>query len=225
MVFHDSSLENRTNGRGRVQEYTAIELRQFRLREPGLSHVSEEGIPTLEDVLDLLPLNLWINIHLKGSGLEPGKSWWNRWIKHSSGTSPGDAVARVIATSNRQHQAFLACGPENAAAARQVLPEILLCHNRRSHVENSRFIEEAIASGVRFVQFGEHRPHTAELIAQLELKGIWTTYACADDLVVTRRLLKEGIRFPLADGIHTLAPHFAELGIQRLNFSMAGRCG
>lgn len=216
MVFHDSRLDQRTDGRGFVRDHTAAELQRFRLRRTPEADFSDERIPTLAKVLELLPLNIWINIHLKGSGHDTGASWWRRWLKSRGEPLAGPGVAAAIAAAHRRHQAFLTCGLENAAAAKAALPEILICHNRRSLVANAQFLEEASAIGATFVQFGTHRPYTSELIAQVESRGIWTTFACAPDLASARKLLAEGIRFPLVDPIEDVVAHWSELGLPPL---------
>src|SRR6185503_16545383 len=103
---------------------------------------------------------------------------------------------------------FLTCGPENAVAARKVDPNILVCHNRRSLVPTDQFLEEATTNGAAFVQFGWHRPYTQALIAEIDSRGIKTTYACATDLLSTQKLLADGIRFPLVDHIEDVALHW-----------------
>ena len=216
MVFHDSRLDKRTDGRGFVRDHTAAELQRFRLRKHPEAGLSDERIPTFAEVLDLLPLNIWINIHLKGSGLDTGANWWRRWFKSRGEPLAGPSVAAAIAAANRRHQAFLTCGPENTAAAKTVLPEILICHNRRSLVANAQFLEEATAIGSTFVQFGTHRPYTPELLAHVESRGMRTTFACASDLASVRQLLADGIRFPLVDHVEDIVPHWSELGLSPL---------
>lgn len=216
MVFHDSKLEDCTNGRGLLRSHTATELQRLRLRRGEGAALADEGIPTLAEALKILPLNIWINIHLKGSALDAGANWWRRWFKSPGEPLAGANVTAVIVAAQRQHQAFLTCGPENATAARQVTPEILICHNRRSLVPNDRFLEEATTSGAAFMQFGWHRPYTPALLAEINARGIKTTYACATDLPSTQKLLADGIRFPLVDQVEAVAPHWSALELSPL---------
>jgi glycerophosphoryl diester phosphodiesterase len=224
MVFHDSSLDSHANGLGKVKDFTASELKQFRLRLPEKDGLSSECIPTLSDVLAILPLNIWVNIHLKGRGIGTSTSWLRKWWRRTDGLAPGAAVAKVVAATGRQHQVFLVCGPENARAARQVLPQILICHNRsRGVVDGLQYTEQAIADKAAFIQFSYQIPYTTDLIALLESAGIKTTYACTHDLETTRRVLEDGIRFPLVDHAQNVAPQMELLGLKRLVAQMPSR--
>ncbi|THF79936.1 glycerophosphodiester phosphodiesterase [Cohnella fermenti] len=65
VVIHDEKLKRTTNGRGRVQDYTADEL--GRLDAGSWFHPSfaGESVPTLEEVLRLLGGKLKLNVELK----------------------------------------------------------------------------------------------------------------------------------------------------------------
>jgi glycerophosphoryl diester phosphodiesterase len=53
MVIHDETIDRTTNGKGFVNQFTALELKKY-------------GIPTLTEVLDLANRHCFINIELKG---------------------------------------------------------------------------------------------------------------------------------------------------------------
>lgn len=55
MVIHDETIDRTTNGKGFVNQFTALELKKY-------------GIPTLTEVLDLASQKCFINIELKGIG-------------------------------------------------------------------------------------------------------------------------------------------------------------
>lgn len=58
-VIHDDKLERTTNGKGSLQSYSTAELR-------ALDAGNGARIPFLEEVIDLLPESLLLNIELKG---------------------------------------------------------------------------------------------------------------------------------------------------------------
>jgi len=60
-VIHDSELTRTTNGSGRVSERTLRELRQ-------LDAGNGAQIPFLEEVFDVIPEHIGINVELKGPG-------------------------------------------------------------------------------------------------------------------------------------------------------------
>ena len=55
IVIHDETIDRTTNGKGFVNQFTALELKKY-------------GIPTLIEVLELVNRNCFVNIELKGIG-------------------------------------------------------------------------------------------------------------------------------------------------------------
>ena len=61
LVIHDEKLSRTTNGRGRLREHSLSELRR-------LDAGAGEHIPTLAEVLSLVPPSVLLNVELKGLG-------------------------------------------------------------------------------------------------------------------------------------------------------------
>jgi len=64
VVIHDDTLERTTNGTGRVSDCSLAELRQ-------LDAGAGARVPLLEEVLELLPASIGINVDLKGHNTAP----------------------------------------------------------------------------------------------------------------------------------------------------------
>jgi glycerophosphoryl diester phosphodiesterase len=64
VCFHDATLERTTNGSGPVSGKSRAELARLALRLPGGSR-NGEGIPSLEDLVDLLPTSVFLALELK----------------------------------------------------------------------------------------------------------------------------------------------------------------
>ena len=62
-VIHDATVDRTTDGRGPVSDYSIEELRK-------LDAGDGEAIPLLEEVLEVLPHDVGLNIELKGPGTE-----------------------------------------------------------------------------------------------------------------------------------------------------------
>ncbi|MDC6352844.1 MULTISPECIES: glycerophosphodiester phosphodiesterase [unclassified Robiginitalea] len=60
-VFHDETVDELTNGGGRIEEYNAFDLRQLILE-------GRHRIPLLQDVLKTIKAQVPLNIELKGAG-------------------------------------------------------------------------------------------------------------------------------------------------------------
>jgi glycerophosphoryl diester phosphodiesterase len=69
VVIHDETIDRTTNGKGAVNKLSLLELKSFRIvnkKDPNfLSEVALQ-IPTLQEVLDLVNQDCFINIELKG---------------------------------------------------------------------------------------------------------------------------------------------------------------
>ncbi|MFC6553355.1 glycerophosphodiester phosphodiesterase [Cohnella cellulosilytica] len=66
VVIHDGKLERTTNGKGRVIDYTAEQLGNLDAGSWLNASYSAEGVPALEQVLDLAAGKCRLNIELKG---------------------------------------------------------------------------------------------------------------------------------------------------------------
>ncbi len=65
VVFHDSRLQRTTNGRGRVRDMTLTELRKLSAGGWFDRRFEGEKIPLLDEVFDVVPPTMGINIELK----------------------------------------------------------------------------------------------------------------------------------------------------------------
>ena len=65
VVFHDSQLRRTTNGRGKVEQHALADLRRLSAGAWFDTTFSAERIPTLDEVLELLPRRVGVNIEIK----------------------------------------------------------------------------------------------------------------------------------------------------------------
>jgi len=70
VLMHDGSINRTTNGSGKVEDYTLEELKKFRLINPN-GTLSEESIPTFEEVLNLIHGNIMVDVDLKTDNVKP----------------------------------------------------------------------------------------------------------------------------------------------------------
>ena len=66
VVFHDKTLDKLTNGTGYIEKKTLLELQQLKVLG------SKYSIPTLEQVINTIGKNVFLNIELKGSNTAKG---------------------------------------------------------------------------------------------------------------------------------------------------------
>jgi glycerophosphoryl diester phosphodiesterase len=113
VVFHDSTVDRTTNGKGRISDLTLAEIKTLRIAGPPGSSDQQESIPTLEEVFSALPLSILINIELKNL------------------TTPFDklpeTVCRLIRDENKQDQVLVSSfNPLALSRFHRCLPDVPL---------------------------------------------------------------------------------------------------
>ena len=195
VIMHDETVDRTTNGTGKVSDLTLQQIRELDAGSWKAPEFKGVKIPTFDEVLDIMPVNIWLNIHLKGEGDLPVM------------------VTKKIESENRLHQAFLACSRAAAVLAREAVPQILICNMDRQE-ETSDYVKETIEMKADFIQLT--KPITAALSGHTKLlkeSGIRVNYFGTDSTEEIRTLYEYGVDFPLVnDIVHSI--HIAEeLGI------------
>ncbi len=70
VLMHDGTIDRTTNGSGKPENYTLLELKTFRLKMKD-GTLTNETIPTLEEALKVVLGNIMVDIDLKTDNLEP----------------------------------------------------------------------------------------------------------------------------------------------------------
>ena len=179
VIMHDPTVDRTTNGTGRVDELTFEEIRRLDAGIKKDNRFSGTKIPTLEEALDCLPRNIWINVHTSASNPEE--------------------IARIIIAKNRQHQAFMACGRQAAVAVKKEHPQMLICNMERQGEDVSRYIRETIEWKCDFLQL--HKLGTPEEMKTLKDAGVRINFFWANNPKHFRELIEAGVDFPLVDNM------------------------
>ncbi|MCG2462206.1 hypothetical protein K8352_15710 [Flavobacteriaceae bacterium F89] len=193
VVIHDRTLDRTTNGVGPVNGSTLAEIIKLDAGSWKSDKFSGEKVPTLQEVLRIMPKNVWLNIHLKG----------NRRL--------GVEVAQVVVSENRIPQSVIACERKAAQGVQNVSTEIAICNMERL---NSRtdYIDETIKKGYAFIQLKKSRNNGAfrSDIERLKKQGIHINYVQADTGVEMAELFDLGVNFILTDHLTELMDAFGE---------------
>ncbi len=196
VVIHDATVDRTTNGTGKVAELTFPEIRELDAGSWKSPEFKGELIPSLNEALEIMPDNIWLNIHLKGDDIL------------------GQLVAKVVEQENRLHQAFLACGADAAGKARSVVPDIMICNMDRKE-ENWDYVNGTIDMEADFIQLRRTiYPEFSEYIRLLHENGVRVNYFGTDDPDEIRMLFDYGVDFPLVDDIVGSIDVATELGIK-----------
>jgi glycerophosphoryl diester phosphodiesterase len=194
VVIHDKTVDRTTDGTGKVSDLTLAEIRAL---DAGIFKGEQfrgVRVPTLRETLEVMPQNIWLNVHLKGGELL------------------GSKVAAEIKRWGRLDQAFLACGYAAARAARQVCPEIMICNMHRQS-NSDAYIDDTIERNCQFIQL------TGKLVKPGQIKrlkdaGVKINYFGTDDPLVLRKLFELGVEFPLVDKLPEMMDTARGVGIK-----------
>jgi glycerophosphoryl diester phosphodiesterase len=195
--MHDATVDRTTNGSGRVAVLSLAELRKLDAGSWKSSRFQTEQIPTLDEALAVLPVNIWINVHLKGDEELARKA------------------ARQLAVDRRLQQSFLACDQALAAAAREVVPDIAICNMDRQQT-SEQYVKATIESGARFIQFLGSRPTAVDQIGLLHEHQIRVNFCCSNSPETLRKLFEAGVNFVLVDRLDEMLRAAEQAGVERL---------
>ncbi len=113
ILMHDVTVDRTTNGSGTVSELTLEEIKRLDAGGWKSGQFEGEKVPTLKEVLQIMPINIWLITHLRG------------------GREVGERVAQTIVEQERLHQVLLTCNSEAATAALNVDSRIMICMDRK----------------------------------------------------------------------------------------------
>ncbi|MBN2375048.1 MAG: hypothetical protein JXD22_01510 [Sedimentisphaerales bacterium] len=196
-LMHDATIDRTTNGKGKVSDFTLAELKGLDAGSWKGSEFANERIPTLDEALAIMPVNVWLNVHLKG------------------GAEMAEKVAERIVATGRLHQAFLACGKDAAHAAKQVEPNIQICNMERP-AKLQDYINETIGMKAEFIQLLTNNAVEPGHTKLLKENGVRINYYYGDEADKVVSLFETGVDFPLANRVGEMLKVAEEEGIERL---------
>lgn len=199
VIMHDETVDRTTNGKGNVSDLTYNYIRSLDAGIKTAEKFKGTLVPTFEEVLAVLPENIWLNCHLKGD------------------EAVGRAAADLIRKSGRLHQAFLTCSEKAAIGAKRQVPEILICNGENSYRRNTpKYVAETIGMKAEFIQL--LRPESGEdrklLIAALKANNVKINYFYAETAQELTTLFDQGVDFVLVNNLGELLPETEKLGIE-----------
>lgn len=195
VVMHDATIDRTTTGKGAVKNLTLDEIKMVDVKLEGDIYDNIK-VPTFEEALDCLPRNVWINVHVKpGEGI-------------------GVEACRLVMEKERLHQAFFACNKKEMDGIREICPEALICCMERQP-NPEQYIQNTLDWRCDFIQLTHD--YTEEEIHRLKNAGVKINFFGTDDPEKIRRLLKDGVDFPLVNYFTKDWPVVEDLGGFKLN--------
>ena len=195
VVLHDSTLDRTTNGKGLVSDWSLKELKTLDAGSFKATRFKGERIPTFQEVLGIMPENIWLNVHLKG------------------GTELAIAATKVIVEEQRLHQCFLACGTKAAEAAQKTDLRIKIC-NMEKQGNNLQYVRESINAGAEFIQLFGGMSVDPVLTKLARENKLTVNFCCTNDEATLKSLFKSGVEFPLVDDLAKMIKIAVDDGIK-----------
>ncbi len=182
VIMHDKTVDRTTNGSGVVSDLTLAEIKSLDAGSWKDSKFTGEKIPTFKETLEIMPQNIWLNIHIKG------------------GEELGEATAKVLTAEGRIHQGVIACGTDAARGVRKVNPKIMICNMERQE-NREEYVEETIKGKYQFIQLLKKRNdiNIKNDIEKLKENNIKVNYYYGDSTDEIRHLFEFGIDFILTN--------------------------
>lgn len=195
VIMHDPTVNRTTNGKGKVADLTFEDIRRLDAGSWKAPAFKGEKVPTLKETLDIMPRNIWLNIHLKG------------------GTEAGKQVATALIEQKRLQQAFLACDSAAARGAQAVAPAILICNMERQK-DAQDYVAQTIRQQAAFIQLtGKLTTNFPGYVKALKQHGIHINYFGAVPPEQLPSLFDIGIEFPLVNDLAGALKAIAALGL------------
>ncbi|MBT9187601.1 glycerophosphodiester phosphodiesterase [Zobellia russellii] len=197
IIMHDATVDRTTDGSGSVEDLTWNEIKQLDAGAWKSKKFKGERVPLLEEVLDIFPKNIWLNVHLKGD------------------KKLGIAVAKTILAKNRSHQAIIACNNESAKGVRQVNTNIMICNMERTSSRND-YIQTTTKGEFAAIQLLKKRDNTSILkdIEILKVNHIKINYFYSNTPEEGIELLNKGVDFILTDNLSEMLAAAQAIGIE-----------
>jgi len=198
VIMHDATVDRTTNGTGRVSELTLNELKTLDAGSWKNHAFEGESVPTLQEVLEIMPGNVWLNLHLKNSA------------------ELGAIVTELIISQNRLHQTFLACNKETAKSAKNVDQNIKICNMDRTD-STIRYVDETIEMNADFIQLKKRSfDSLSKVIPKLNKHKIRINYFGTNSARTLQSLFQYGVDFPLVDDLGPMIKAAKDIGINPL---------
>lgn len=183
--MHDNTVDRTTNGKGKISELSFDEIRALDAGAWFDAKFAGTKVPTLREVLEIIPHTILCNVHLKG------------------GAGVAEKSAKVLQEMDRMDHCFLAATKKQAVEARAAVPDVKICDMATKIGDRPGYIAEAIGLKADFIQlsYGDGTKNLKEDVGHLHENGLLVNWYGASKEEPIRQLAKAGIDFILTDDL------------------------
>ncbi len=199
VIMHDRSVDRTTDGKGLVSELTFEQIRKLDAGSWKSEKFKGEKVPTLSEALDVMPENIWLNVHLKGD------------------KELGKIVSKVIEEKHRKKQAVIACNTVVLEGVKEADDDFLICNMERQG-NRAEYVDETIKGKFPFIQLLIKRKDNtlADDVKRLNKNHVKVNYYHAETADETKELFDMGVNFVLTNNLEEMLDVAESLGIERL---------
>ena len=195
IVIHNKSVDKTTNGTGEVNALSLNEILELDAGSWKGDSFKGVKIPTLDEILDIIPRNIWMNIHIKDID------------------QTAEAVAKILTKRNQISNAILSVEKESAEVVRKINKELKICCMDRGN-SAEEYIKNTIDSDADFIQLTEREfPILDQVIPILKKNDIKINFYYADSSNKMKKLFDAGVDFVLCNNVEQLVEEAREANL------------
>lgn len=186
VVIHNKSVEKTTNGKGNIVDLTLDVLSRLDAGTWKDKKFAGEKVPLFEEILDIIPDTIWMNIH----------------IKENAETAA--AAAEILNGRNQINNVFLAVENNAVPKIKNINKDIKICCMERGS-STGEYLKNAVAVNADFIQLTERElPVLKQIIPILKKNSIKINFYYADSVDKLKLLFDAGVDFVLTNNVSEL---------------------
>jgi glycerophosphoryl diester phosphodiesterase len=200
VVIHNDEVDETTNGKGKVEDFTFEEIRKLDAGSWKDPKFKNEKIPTFEEVLNVIPQNILMNIHIKDNS-----------------AAIAEKVAKIITKRNLVKNSVVACDNTGLTAVRKINPKIKICYMERGNSVDE-YVDGTIKVKTEYIQlkreaFGD----IFNVVKKLKTNGIVVNYYYAKTKEESKKLFDAGVDFVLVNNPDEMMRYKKEIEEESIN--------
>ena len=166
VVMHDPTVDRCTNGSGAIAEMTLAEIKALDAGSWFAAEFAGERVPTFAETVAVLPVPIWLNIHLKTVDTSGGRDFERRFMD-------AFAVAELQGRAHIVHDCL-----ESLDRVRAIDPDVPCCWLPMC-ADGFEYLRRSRAAGFTILQPGREMM-SPELCAAAHKAGMTTNVFYAD---------------------------------------------
>lgn len=194
VVIHNDEVDKTTNGKGKVEDFTFEEIRKLDAGSWKNEKFKNEKIPTFEEVLNAIPKNILMNIHIKDKS-----------------AAIAEKVAQIITKKDLVKNSVIACDNIGMESVKKINPKIKICYMERGDSVDE-YVDSTIKVKAEYIQLKkEALGDIINVVKKLKANGIIVNYYYAKTREELKILQDAGVDYILVNNPDEMMRYKKEL--------------